>query len=60
MSENLLLGNHVVGFSSGPKESNQRVETQVNDDDIDSPDFEPLHRLSNICLSRRGRERSSI
>lgn len=50
MSENLLLGNHIVGFSSGPKESNQRVETQVNDDDIDSPDFEPLHQLSSMCL----------
>ena len=52
MSENLLLGSHIVGFYSGPKESNQRVKTQVTDDDSDSPDFKPLHQLSNMCLSK--------
>ena len=53
MSENLLLGNHIVGFSpSIPKGSNQRVKTQVNDDDIGSPDYKPLRQISNTCLSK--------
>jgi hypothetical protein len=53
MSENLLLGSHIVGFSpSMPEESSQTVKTKVNDDDIESPDFKPLHQISNMCLSK--------
>lgn len=53
MSENLLLGSHIVGFSpSKPKQRNQRVKTQVNDENIGSTDFKPLHQISNLFLSK--------
>lgn len=52
MSENLLLGSHIVGFSpSKAKECSQRVKTQNNDDDS-GPDYEPLHQISNMYLSK--------
>jgi hypothetical protein len=53
MSENLLLGSHMVGFSScKSKESSQRLKTQIDDDDIGSSDYNLLHQISNACLSK--------
>lgn len=53
MSENLLLGSHMVGFSScKSKESSQRLKTQIDDDDIGSSDYNLLHQISNAYLSK--------
>ncbi len=58
MSENLVLGTHVVGFlPSKAKEGNQKIATNDTDAGFGStitvPGYPfPLHQISNIYLSK--------